>query len=86
MESIIASGMVSGVLDITTTELADELAGGVLSAGRERLNAAASLGRSADLRPAASLAMLRQQPLKPGRRLTCFLTMRRRRLRRTSDR
>jgi uncharacterized protein (UPF0261 family) len=39
MESLIASGMVSGVLDITTTEIADELCGGVLSAGPTRLEA-----------------------------------------------
>lgn len=41
MEALIESGMVAGVLDITTTEHADELAGGVLSAGPERLDAAA---------------------------------------------
>ncbi|MEY2878012.1 MAG: hypothetical protein RLZZ15_392 [Verrucomicrobiota bacterium] len=41
MESLIASGMVAGVLDITTTEWADELVGGVLSAGPERLDATA---------------------------------------------
>ncbi len=41
MESLIASGMVAGVLDITTTEWADELAGGVLTAGPERLDAVA---------------------------------------------
>jgi uncharacterized protein (UPF0261 family) len=34
----------AGVLDITTTELADELVGGVLSAGPERLTAAAQCG------------------------------------------
>ena len=33
MESLIESGLVAGVLDITTTEWADELVGGVLSAG-----------------------------------------------------
>jgi uncharacterized protein (UPF0261 family) len=33
MESIIESGVVTGVLDLTTTEWADELVGGVLSAG-----------------------------------------------------
>jgi uncharacterized protein (UPF0261 family) len=44
MESLIASGMVAGVLDITTTELADELVGGVLSAGPDRLDAAAKHG------------------------------------------
>ncbi len=41
MEALIESGMVAGVLDITTTEHADELAGGVLSAGPERMDAAA---------------------------------------------
>jgi len=44
MESLIASGMVAGVLDVTTTELADEVVGGVLSAGPERLDAAAKHG------------------------------------------
>ena len=41
MESLIESGMVAGVLDITTTEWADELLGGVLNAGPERLDATA---------------------------------------------
>lgn len=40
MESFIADGLIRGVLDITTTELADELVGGVLSAGPDRLTAA----------------------------------------------
>ncbi len=44
MESLIADGLISGVLDLTTTELADELVGGVLSAGPDRLNAAARAG------------------------------------------
>lgn len=39
MEALIASGMVSGVLDITTTEWADELTGATLSAGPDRLDA-----------------------------------------------
>ena len=47
MESFIADGLISGVLDITTTELADELVGGVLSAGRDRLTAAALQRRAA---------------------------------------
>jgi uncharacterized protein (UPF0261 family) len=51
MESLIASGMVAGVLDITTTELADELVGGVLSAGPERLDAAAKHGIPAVVAP-----------------------------------
>jgi len=37
MESLIDSGLVAGVLDITTTEWADELVGGVLTAGPTRL-------------------------------------------------
>lgn len=41
MESLIESGLVAGVLDITTTEWADELVGGVLNAGPDRLSAAA---------------------------------------------
>ncbi len=41
MESVIESGIVSGVLDLTTTEWADELVGGVLNAGPERMDAAA---------------------------------------------
>ena len=41
MESVIESGIVAGVLDITTTEWADELVGGNLNAGPERMDAAA---------------------------------------------
>lgn len=44
MESLIADGLFAGVLDITTTELADELVGGILSAGPERLTAAGQRG------------------------------------------
>jgi uncharacterized protein (UPF0261 family) len=44
MESLIADGFVSGVLDVTTTEWADELCGGVMSAGPTRLDAAAQAG------------------------------------------
>jgi uncharacterized protein (UPF0261 family) len=44
MESLIRDEVLAGVLDITTTELADELLGGVLSAGPERLTAAATHG------------------------------------------
>lgn len=51
MEALIASGLVAGVLDITTTELADELVGGVLSAGPERLDAAAKHGVPAIVAP-----------------------------------
>ena len=44
MEALVESGFVKGVLDITTTELADELVGGVLSAGPQRLEMAGRLG------------------------------------------
>jgi uncharacterized protein (UPF0261 family) len=44
MEALIADGLIAGVLDLTTTELADELVGGVLSAGPERLTAAGRHG------------------------------------------
>jgi len=44
MEGLIEAGMISGVLDITTTEWADELVGGVFSAGPTRLEAAARKG------------------------------------------
>ncbi len=44
LESLVESGLIAGVLDITTTELADELVGGYLSAGPERLTAAARAG------------------------------------------
>ena len=44
MESLIETGLVAGVLDITTTEWADELVGGFLGAGPTRLDAAAKGG------------------------------------------
>lgn len=44
MESLIADGYFAGSLDVTATEWADELVGGVLSAGAERLDAAAARG------------------------------------------
>jgi uncharacterized protein (UPF0261 family) len=44
MERLVTDGFIKGVLDITTTELADELVGGVLTAGPHRLEAAGNLG------------------------------------------
>ena len=44
MEDLVKGGFIVGVLDVTTTELADELVGGVLSAGPRRLEAAGDLG------------------------------------------
>jgi uncharacterized protein (UPF0261 family) len=44
MEALARGGFLAGMLDVTTTELADELVGGVLSAGPERLEAAGDVG------------------------------------------
>ena len=44
MEALMRSGFITASLDITTTELADDLVGGVLSAGPDRLEAAGELG------------------------------------------
>jgi uncharacterized protein (UPF0261 family) len=44
LENLVRDGFLAGVLDVTTTELADELVGGVLSAGSDRLEAAGALG------------------------------------------
>ena len=44
MEALMRSGFITASLDATTTELADELVGGVLSAGPDRLEAAGALG------------------------------------------
>lgn len=44
MEGLIEDGYFAGVLDVTTTEWCDEVVGGVLSAGPERLSAAGRKG------------------------------------------
>ena len=44
LEALIDGGFITASLDVTTTELADELVGGVLSAGPERLEAAGAAG------------------------------------------
>ena len=51
MESLITDGYIVGSLDITTTELADEVCGGVLSAGPKRGWAASRAGIPAVLVP-----------------------------------
>jgi uncharacterized protein (UPF0261 family) len=51
METLIGDGLIRGVLDITTTEWADELVGGVLTAGPHRLEAAARTGTPAIVVP-----------------------------------
>jgi uncharacterized protein (UPF0261 family) len=44
MESLIDSGFITASLDLTTTELADYVCGGVMNAGPDRLGAAARKG------------------------------------------
>ena len=51
MESLISEGFIKGSLDITTTELADEVCGGVLSAGPDRCMAASRVGIPAVIVP-----------------------------------
>jgi uncharacterized protein (UPF0261 family) len=51
MESLIEAGQIAGVLDVTLTEWADELVGGVMSAGPTRLEAAARSGTPAVIAP-----------------------------------
>jgi uncharacterized protein (UPF0261 family)/ABC-type branched-subunit amino acid transport system ATPase component len=41
MEKLVDSGLLAGVIDVTTTEVCDEIVGGVLSAGPERFDAMA---------------------------------------------
>jgi len=44
LEELVSNGEIDAVLDISTTELADEVVGGVLSAGPHRLEAAGARG------------------------------------------
>ena len=44
MEALMRQGMITGSLDVTTTELVDELVGGNLAAGSDRLEVAGALG------------------------------------------
>ena len=53
MEDLVKGGFLAGVLDVTTTELADELVGGVLSAGPDRLEAAGASGLPQVVAPGA---------------------------------
>ena len=53
MEDLVKGGFLAGVLDVTTTELADELVGGILSAGPDRLEAAGAAGLPQVVAPGA---------------------------------
>lgn len=44
MEAMVDAGLIDGVVDVTTSELTDELCGGVFSAGPDRLTAAGRRG------------------------------------------
>jgi uncharacterized protein (UPF0261 family) len=53
LESLIRAGKVQAVLDLTITELADELVGGIATAGPHRLEAAGELGLPQLIAPGA---------------------------------
>lgn len=53
MEGLMTDGYIQAVLDVTTTELADEFVGGILSAGPDRLNRAGELGLPQVVAPGA---------------------------------
>jgi uncharacterized protein (UPF0261 family) len=53
LEALAEARLISGVLDLTTTELADDLVGGVLSAGPDRLTAAGAAGLPQVIAPGA---------------------------------
>ena len=53
MEALMESGHITAVLDVTTTELIDELAGGTTTAGPDRLEMAGRLGLPQVIAPGA---------------------------------
>ena len=53
VERFIAQSLVSSIIDVTTTELADELFGGLLPAGPERLRTAAKMAMPQVIAPGA---------------------------------
>jgi len=53
LEALAEARLLSGVFDLTTTELADDLVGGVLSAGPDRLTAAGAAGLPQVIGPGA---------------------------------
>src|SRR5690606_36380936 len=53
METLIREGLLDAGLDVTTTELADELVGGVMGAGPDRLRAAGVMGLPQVVAPGA---------------------------------
>jgi uncharacterized protein (UPF0261 family) len=68
MESLVEAGLIAGVLDITTTEWADELVGGVFTAGPTRLEAAAWRGVPAIVVPGCiDMVNFRAPPTVPAK-------------------
>ena len=53
MEKLVESKLISAVIDVTTTEIADEVVGGVLTAGPERMDAIARTRVPVSSAPAA---------------------------------
>lgn len=53
MEDLVRDGLLDGIVDLTTSELTDELVGGVLSAGPDRMEAAGLAGIPQVLVPGA---------------------------------
>jgi uncharacterized protein (UPF0261 family) len=53
MEDLVSDGLIDAVIDLTTSELTDELVGGVLSAGPDRMEAAGRAGIPQILIPGA---------------------------------
>ena len=53
MEAFVREGRIDAVLDLTTTEIADEIVGGICSAGPNRLEAAGNLGLAQVILPGA---------------------------------
>ncbi|MDI5942794.1 Tm-1-like ATP-binding domain-containing protein, partial [Micromonospora sp. DH15] len=68
LEGLAQAGLLAGVLDLTTTELADDLVGGVLTAGPDRLTAAGAAGVPQVIAPGA-LDMVNFGPVELGRRI-----------------
>ena len=81
MEALVEDGFLAGVLDATTTELCDDLVGGVLSAGPDRLEAAgarrAPAGRLAGRARHGQLRRAATPCRRSSRSATCTCTTRR---------
>ena len=79
MEALIEGGFIAGVLDATTTELCDELVGGVLSAGPGPAHGGGprrrAAGRLAGRPRHGQLRAARDRPGASSRVATCTCTM-----------